>query len=83
MSVPKHLKRNNVNFLVVFRQDELNLFDIYKDHINTDMIYEKFKNLCMDCWKNDNHGFLVLDKDSKMNKGRYSTGFDKFIMSHE
>ena len=47
------------------------------------MIYEKFKNLCLDCWKDDNHGFLVLDKDSKINEGRYRKGFDKFIMSKE
>ena len=69
--VLKHLIRENVNFLGIFRQDELNLFHIYKYHINTDMIYEKFKNSCVDCWKNDNHGFLVLDKDCKINKGRY------------
>ena len=81
--VPKHLIRDNVNFLVIFRQDELNLLHIYKDHINTDMIYEKFKNLCLECWKDDNHGFLVVDKDSKMNQGRFRKGFDKFIISKE
>ena len=44
--VPKHLVRDNCNFLVLFRQDEMNLKHIYNDHVNTDMKYEKFRNVC-------------------------------------
>ena len=79
--VSKHLVRDNINFMVIFRQDEMNLHHIYKDHVNTDMSYEKFKNLCINCWKDDDHGFLVIDKDSKLDHGRYRMGFDKFIIS--
>lgn len=79
--VPKHLIRDNVNLMVIFRQDEMNLRHIYKDHVNTDMSYEKFKNLCTSCWKDDEHSFLVIDKDSKHDHGRYRSGFDKFIIS--
>ena len=35
--IPKHLIRDNLNFLVLFRQDEMNLKHIYGDHVNTDM----------------------------------------------
>ena len=31
--VPKHLVRDNMNFLVIFRQDEMNLKHIYSDHV--------------------------------------------------
>ena len=47
--VPKHLVRDNINFLVIFRQDEMNLKHIYTDHVNTDMMFEKFKNVCLMC----------------------------------
>ena len=38
--LPKHLMRDNVNLMVIFRQNEMNLHHIYKDHVNTDMSYE-------------------------------------------
>lgn len=77
--IPKHLIRDNANFLVIFKQDEMNLKHIYEDHVNTDMTYEKFKKMCLTCWNSDKFGFLVIDKDSDINKGRYRKGFDCFI----
>uniref|UniRef100_A0A6V7KP37 ATPase AAA-type core domain-containing protein n=1 Tax=Bracon brevicornis TaxID=1563983 RepID=A0A6V7KP37_9HYME len=47
--VPKHLVRDNTNFLILFRQDEMNLKHIYDDHVNTDMPYTQFKELCAQC----------------------------------
>lgn len=76
--VPKHLVRDNVNFLVIFRQDEMNLKHIYNDHVNTDMLFDKFKNLCLHCWNSYGHGFIVIDKTSAVNKGRYRKGFDEY-----
>ena len=35
--IPKHLVRDNANFLIIFKQDNLNLKHIYDDHINTDI----------------------------------------------
>uniref|UniRef100_A0ABD2X5H4 DUF8207 domain-containing protein n=1 Tax=Trichogramma kaykai TaxID=54128 RepID=A0ABD2X5H4_9HYME len=61
--VPKHLVRDNVNLLVIFRQDDVNLRHIYDDHVNTDMSYLVFKELCANCWNSDQHSFLVIDKD--------------------
>ena len=37
---------------------------IYNDHVNTDMPFEKFKQLCAHCWTNDKYGF-VMDATDK------------------
>jgi hypothetical protein len=76
---PKQLVRDNANLIVLFRQDDLNLQHAYKDHVNTDMKYEHFKDVCAAAWK-DRYGFLVVDKDSPINTGRYRVGFDRFII---
>lgn len=79
--VPKHLVRDNVNLLVIFKQDETNLKHLYNDHVNTDMSFENFKKLCLNCWKDKNHGFVVIDKTSGMNSGRFRKGFDQFLIN--
>lgn len=76
--IPKHLVRDNANFLIIFRQDELNLKHIYNDHVGSDMSYEIFHKICRECWK-ENYGFLVISKDDDMQNGRYRKGFDIFI----
>lgn len=76
---PKHLVRDNTNLLVLFRQDEMNLRHIYDDHVNTDMTYAQFKDLCFACWNHDKYGFVVIDKDSELHDRRYRRGFDCFI----
>lgn len=77
--IPKHLIRDNANLLILFKQDGMNLRHIYNDHVNTDMIYEDFLQLCSLCWK-PKYGFLVIDKDSSMHKGRYRKGFNIFAI---
>ena len=77
--VPKQLIRDNANLLVLFKQDDLNLRHVYNDHVNTDMKYDAFKDVCAQAW-NDQHGFLVVDKDSPIDAGRYRVGFDRFIV---
>ena len=79
--VPKHLIRGNVNLLAIFRQDEVNLKHIYDDHVNTDMTYVQFKELCSKCWRDDKHGFLVIDKDRRINDDRFRKGFDNFAIN--
>lgn len=64
--------------MIIFQQDMTNLKHIYDDHVNVDMSFQKFKDLCAFCWK-DKFGFLVIDKDCVMNAGRYRKGFDVFI----
>lgn len=79
--IQKHLIRDNANLLVLFKQDDMNLRHIYNDHVNTDMSFEQFKTLCSSCWLN-NHGFLVIDKDSDINSGRYLLGFNSYFVVH-
>jgi len=38
-NIPKHLIRDNANFIIMFKQDCLSMRHIYRDHINTDMNY--------------------------------------------
>lgn len=78
--VPKHLVRDNINLLAVFRQDETNLKHIYNDHVNTDMSFENFKKLCLQCWQEE-HGFVVIDKTSELKNGRFRRGFDQFLIN--
>ena len=78
--IPKHLICDNANFLILFKQDVLNLSNIYKSHINSKMTFDNFLKLCRECWNGDEHGFLVIDKDSKMNEGRYRRGFNTFML---
>lgn len=81
--IPKHLIRDNVNLLVLFKLDDLNLKHVYDDHVTTDMPIQKFKEMCSLCWSNDRYGFLVIDKDSELNEGRYRKGFDAYICPQE
>jgi len=77
--IPKHRIRDNANFIIMFKQDDLSMRHIYRDHINTDMNYETFVKICQKCWE-DKHGFLLFSKDNEMDKGRYRKGFYKFII---
>lgn len=77
--IPKHLIRENANLIVLFKQDEMNLRHIYNDHsISIDMSFNQFKEICNQCW-NTKHNFVVIDKESDLNKGKYRKGFDQYI----
>lgn len=77
-SIPKQLIRDNANLIVIFQQDNTNIKHIYDDHVNVDMAFNQFKEMCLMSWK-DKFGFLVIDKDSSINSGRYRKGFDSYI----
>ena len=70
----KHLMRENVNIIAIFRQGVVNLKHIYDDLVNTDMSYNKFRELCGKCWGVDNYSFLVIDKDRALNNGSFRKG---------
>lgn len=78
--IPKHLIRDCANLIIVFKQDMLNMKRIYDDHVNMDMSFEKFKQLCAMCWEKEQYGFLVIDKECSMDAGRYRQGLDTFIV---
>lgn len=76
--IPKHLIRDNANFIIIFRQDEMNLKHIHSDHVNPDMDFNRFIDLCRECWQ-EKYGFLVICKDDNIKNGRYRQGFDNYI----
>ena len=79
--IPKHLVRDNVNFLAVFKQDDVNLKHIYDDHVNTDMTFTRFKDLCSNCWNDAKHGFLLIDKERPLERGRFRKTYDSFAIN--
>lgn len=76
--IPKQLVRDNVNLLIIFKQDDINLKHIYNEHVNTDLEWLQFKKLCSTIWQ-DQFNFLLVNKDCPLNEGRYRKGFDVFI----
>lgn len=76
--VPKHLIRDNVNLLIVFQQDLLNIKKIYEDHVNSDMSFHTFLKICQKVWC-AKYNFLVIDKSKPLLKGRYRQQFHQFI----
>ncbi len=78
--IPKQLIRDNINLLVLFKQDDRNLRHVYDDHVNTDMSYQQFKSLCNRVWEKSSKSFLVVDKERDMNNGRYRSSFDEFFV---
>ena len=77
----KDLIRDNANLLILFKQENgTNLKNVYTDHVNTDMFYENFCELCRCCWQ-QKYGFVVIDKDSALTKGRYRKGFNEYAIS--
>lgn len=76
--IPKQLIRDNVNFLIIFKQDDINLRHIYNEHINSDLSWTKFKYLASEIWK-DPFSCLIINKDCKLNNGKYRKAFDHFV----
>jgi len=54
--IPKYLIRNNANFIIMFKQDNLNMGHIYRDSINPYMSYKTFVKNCQKC-SEAKHGF--------------------------
>jgi hypothetical protein len=76
--VPKHLIRDNVNLVMLFRQDDLNLQHIYNDHVRNDMSLDTFRQMCKSVWSKDKYGYVVIDLESDVSNGRYRRGLDEY-----
>lgn len=76
--VPKQLLRDNANLLIVFKQDDINLKHIYDEHVNADVTWNQFKELCSKVWRKEN-SFLIINKDCPLTNGRYRQSFDTFV----
>lgn len=81
--VSKHLIRDNCNFIILFKQDEMNLKHVYNDYnIVCDLTFDEFKKFCYECWRKP-YGFVVIDLDSAPNKGRYRKEFNAFLQVYK
>jgi len=80
--IPKHLIRDNGNMIIMFKQDDLNMRHIYRDHVNTNMLYDSFMKISQKCWS-DKYGLLIINKDNIMEKERFRTGFNEFVIISE
>lgn len=76
--IPKQLLRDNANFLIIFKQDDTNLKHIFSEHVNNDLSWFKFKELCSSIW-DEPYSFLIINKESSISNGRYRKDFDSFI----
>lgn len=65
---PKHLVRDNLDILLIFKQDFTNLKHTYYDHVNTDMSFKEFCDMCCFCWNSRPYGCLLIDKTSNIDK---------------
>lgn len=80
--VSKHLIRDNCNFLILFRQDNMNLKHVFSDmSIGCDMKFNDFRQFCLDCWK-EKYGFVVISTECDVSNGRYRKGFSNFLKLH-
>lgn len=77
--IPKQLVRDNANLIIIFKQDDINLKHIYDEHVNTDMTWQQFREMCSKIWT-DPFSFLVINKDCLKNNGCYRKNFDIFVM---
>lgn len=78
--VGKHLIRDNCNFVIFFRQNDLNLRHIYDDMgVGCHMRFDQFQKFCFECWR-DRYGFVVIDLDSEIDRGRYRKGFANYLL---
>lgn len=77
--IPKQLIRDNANLIVLFKQDEINMRHVYDEHVNTDMTWKQFREMCARIW-GEPYSYLVINKDCKMNEGCYRNKFDTFVV---
>ena len=73
--------RKNVNFLLIFPCDLHSLPAIHLSHVNSDMSFDKFQEMSRICWASS-YGFLLIDKDSKLNEGDIENVLMSFFSSH-
>jgi Poxvirus A32 protein len=76
--VPKLLIRENANVLILFKQDEMSMKHVYQDHVSPDISFAKFLQMCNKIW-NEKYSFVMIDKESNLNDGRYRKGLDQYV----
>lgn len=61
--------RDNLNFLNIFRLDDTNLNQVFHEKVGGDMKLDKFKEMCNNCWNQDDFGFVTIDLTRKAHDG--------------
>lgn len=75
----KRLQRDNTNFFIIFRQDDLNLKHIYYDFgVNAVMTFNQFRSLCLECWR-EPFGFACISLEHEVGSGRYRKNFNQYL----
>lgn len=78
--VSKHLIRDNCNFVVLFRQDDMNLKHVYSDMgIACDMKFDEFREFCLNCWKKSMVLLSLIKIVMYLHNGRYRKGFSNYL----
>lgn len=77
----KHLIRDNCNFVILFRTDDLNLKHVYNDFsVNADMTFDEFRKLCLEAWC-EPFGFVCISLEHEINNGRYRKNFNQYLQT--
>lgn len=75
----KHLIRDNCNFVILFRTDDLNLKHVYNDFsVNANMTFEEFHELCLEAWR-EPFGFACISLEHDASDGRYRKNFNEYL----
>ncbi|CAK1580492.1 unnamed protein product [Parnassius mnemosyne] len=48
--IPKQLLRDNANFIIIFKQDDVNLKHIYEEQVSSNMSWNQFENIFNIVW---------------------------------
>lgn len=76
--LPKHI-RNNSNFIIIFRIDEVNLKYIYSEFsVASDMTFIEFRNFCFEVWR-EPYNFACISLDHPRDAGRYRKNFEEYL----
>ena len=79
--IDKQLIRSNLNYICIFKQDIQYTKNIYDEFVDSDFTFKEFKAICDSCWKEE-HGFLSIDLEKNLNRGKYRKKFGIEIQSH-
>ena len=76
--LPRQTVLENVNLIILFRQDAKNLNHIYTDHCGDEMPFAEFKTFCRKVWNAAPFNFVTIDLTSDKLHGKYRKNLDWF-----
>lgn len=77
----KHLIRDNCNFIILFKQDDMNLKHVFNDlGVNADMKFKEFQSFCLECWR-EPYGFACISLEHASDLGRYRKNFEQYLQN--